>query len=230
MKADLKLILLPGLDGTGQLFHSLLGHLPDFESDVISLPNSRDQSYSHQLEFLEEKLPEGDFVLLAESFSGPTAAMLAEKHPKNLKGIIFVATFLRAPSPILAKLASLVPVPKLLNLPGAKTLLKHQFLESPENGISATHLHDTLRSLDHKIIEARLDALSNIPKFNFKSELPAIYLQARKDTIVPATCAEDFKSVFSRLEIRELPASHLLLQSYTESAAKIISEFISSLR
>ncbi|MBE7638017.1 hypothetical protein GUA87_14260 [Sneathiella sp. P13V-1] len=194
------------------------------------MPASGPQDYPHQLQYLEEQLPEEDFVLLAESFSGPTAALLAAKHPANLKGIIFVATFLRAPNPIMAKLASLIPVPKLLNVPGARTLLKHQFLNSPEAGISDTLLHDTLRGLDHKIIEARLKALENIPEFEFKSEIPAIYLQAEKDTIVPASCAEDFKAVFSNFEIKRFPASHLLLQSYPESTAKIMADFLSSLQ
>ena len=226
----MKLLLLPGLDGTGHLFTALLDNLAPIQCETIPLPAIGRQDYSRQLQHLENHLPKEDFVLLAESFSGPTAALLAKQRPANLLGIIFVATFLRAPNPIMAKLASLIPVPKLLNVPGARSLLKQQFLNSPEAGISPDLLHDTLRGLDHKIIEARLGALGNIPKFKFQSEIPTIYLQAEKDTIVPASCAEDFKAVFSNFEINRFPASHLLLQSYPESTGKIMTKFISSLQ
>src|SRR5260221_9695174 len=41
--------------------------------------------------------PTGEFVVLAESFSGPLAVMLAASEPQGLRGIILCASFIRSP-------------------------------------------------------------------------------------------------------------------------------------
>ncbi len=81
MSDRLATILLPGLDGTGDLFAPLLEVFPEtLEPFVISYPPDQLLGYRELEEFVAAKLPaDRDFAIVAESFSGPLAARLAGK-------------------------------------------------------------------------------------------------------------------------------------------------------
>ena len=74
----MKIILLPGLDGTGHLFEPFVHALPtEVEASVISYPADSALSYTELVDFVSHKLPKEDFFLLGESFSGPIVYQLA---------------------------------------------------------------------------------------------------------------------------------------------------------
>ena len=91
----MKLILLPGLDGTGLLFKHLQKVLPDFyEPEVIAYSITQKQTYPELIEQVKTQLPTEPFLLLAESFSGPIAYRLSLDTSIPIKKLILVATFL----------------------------------------------------------------------------------------------------------------------------------------
>lgn len=79
----MKLILMPGMDGTGELFAPLIGALgSSIESIVVRYPTDQPLTYSELFPQVRAALPRsGPFVLLGESFSGPLALMLAAEAP-----------------------------------------------------------------------------------------------------------------------------------------------------
>src|SRR5512138_710960 len=91
-------ILLPGFDGSGQLFAPLLAEerLP-FEPHVVALPADLPRGYEELVAWLEPRLPTEPFGLLAESFSGPLAIRLAARHAERVTHLVLAATFLRSP-------------------------------------------------------------------------------------------------------------------------------------
>lgn len=93
----MKLVLLPGMDGTGRLFAPLLSRLDDrLEPVVIAYPGHEQLDYDQLHEFVRARLPKGEpFILLGESFSGPVAITLAATAPTGLCGLILCATFMR---------------------------------------------------------------------------------------------------------------------------------------
>ena len=95
------LILLPGMDGTGVFFERLVEHLGEgIDPVVVSYPENDPLGYEDLKPFVTSRFPnENPFFILGESFSGPLAVMAAAERPKNLKGIILVATFVRNPMP-----------------------------------------------------------------------------------------------------------------------------------
>jgi hypothetical protein len=81
-----KLVLLTGMDGTGDLFEPLIKALPGIEIQVIRYPLDRSLSYPELLSLVTSSLSGSEpFALLAESFSTPIAIQLAAKRPPNLK-------------------------------------------------------------------------------------------------------------------------------------------------
>lgn len=71
-------IVLPGLDGTGVLLEDFAAALSEhFDVQVIPYPADKPLRYPQLCAFVRERLPPGDFILVAESFSGPVALRLA---------------------------------------------------------------------------------------------------------------------------------------------------------
>jgi pimeloyl-[acyl-carrier protein] methyl ester esterase len=83
-----KLILLPGMDGTGELFKDLLAKLSgEFETEVVRYPTDRYLSYQQLKELVQISTPaSAPYVLVAESFSTPLAVLCTAGRP-NLKGL-----------------------------------------------------------------------------------------------------------------------------------------------
>jgi pimeloyl-ACP methyl ester carboxylesterase len=76
-----RIVLLPGLDGTGALFEGFMRAAPAGVSlDVVALP-PKPSGYAELAEHLSSTLRlSPDTILLAESFSGPLAITLAARH------------------------------------------------------------------------------------------------------------------------------------------------------
>ena len=97
---SLKIVLLPGLDGTGILFKPFLKETPT-TNDVLVIPLDQipKTDVIAQAEYVESKLPNQPFVLIAESYSGRVAYELITKSNKcDIVHVVFVASFLSNPS------------------------------------------------------------------------------------------------------------------------------------
>lgn len=94
-REPLTLILLPGMDGTGELFADFVKQLPGWiEPRVVSYPRERKLSYDQLLLTVESVVPAAEsFVVLAESFSAPLAVRFAARDPNRLEALILCAGF-----------------------------------------------------------------------------------------------------------------------------------------
>jgi pimeloyl-[acyl-carrier protein] methyl ester esterase len=93
----LPVVLLPGLDGTGDLFkHFAETAPPHVRPVVVSLPLYT--SYQDLSSAIRNQLPAtGPFVVLGESFSGPLAVAIAEEAAERVSHVILCNTFLSSP-------------------------------------------------------------------------------------------------------------------------------------
>lgn len=119
----LKLVLLPGMDGTGELLSEFAAALAgEFEVATERYPTERSLSYSELESFVRAVCPtSGPFVLLAESYSTPLAIKCAASKPENLEGLVLCAGFATSPMRgwrrffgwLLAPLMFRIPLPNL---------------------------------------------------------------------------------------------------------------------
>lgn len=100
------------MDETGELFADFLSH---FKSDhkIIPLPQLGPQNHKKLAENIESQLPNEDFILLAESFSGGIVPELLRTKNHHIKGVIFEASILSSPNKYLLTIAKQLPI-KLL--------------------------------------------------------------------------------------------------------------------
>ncbi len=215
------------------MFAPLLSELKGFDAQIIALPDKGDQDYERLSDHVIARLPKQAFILLAESFSGPIAARIVAKAPPNLKGVVFVATFLSAPNRALLSIARLLPLSFLVNLVGqlpfARFVYRVLFLGPKASDDLTALFHKTVKSLSGTVMKARLAAIQSQTFEKQSSAVKVIYIQASSDKLVPRSKSLEFKSCYENLVIKVIEGPHFLLQAKPVESAEIIADFASGL-
>jgi pimeloyl-ACP methyl ester carboxylesterase len=223
-----KLVLLPGMDGTGDLFHPFVAALgKDHEVQIVRHPPHESLDYPALTDHVREVLPRsGRYVLLGESFSGPLAIALAAERPAGLDGLVLCCSFARNPRPWLGWLRFLLnlspPVVPPVRLLGRWLLGSHAtpaLLES---------LSTALAKVAPTVMRQRLAAVLSVDvTVALRSvAVPILYLRAAHDRLVPRGAAAAISLVQPATRIVEIPGPHLLLQTAPAEAAGVVCQFL----
>ncbi len=225
---NLKIVLLPGMDGTGDLFKYLLSHLEPYDTQVIPLPQSGSQDYTTLINYLKTRLPNEDYILIAESFSGALATKLINEDIHQPKKIIFVATFLTPPNPILLSIAKKLPLKTLAKLPLSQYFQKQLFIgESAEQDLVEL-FQDILNKISAEVLSDRIKSMQSLSINNPTRDIPCLYIQASSDRLVSSNKYNEFKKYFSNIELIQFEGPHFILQTKPKECADVIAEFIST--
>jgi pimeloyl-ACP methyl ester carboxylesterase len=221
-----RLILLPGLDGSGRLFRRLIERLPEsVEPIVVGYPPDL-SSYSALLPIVRAAFPTDEpFVILAESYSGPLAVMACSKRPKNLAGMVLAATFVRSPCPYwISRLAWIIREPLLRWIAPTlvpRVLLGH-WLESSSLVADVREAISGSRVLAARIREVlQVDVTADLAQI----DTPILYLAGGRDAVVKRSSVRLIQRYAQRIRVVTVDAPHLVLQVAPEVAAREISEF-----
>ncbi len=228
--ADLKLFLLPGLDGTGLLFNSLLKELPtELNTEVISYPPNKLQTFDQHVNYVISRLPKTEpFVLLAESFSGPIAIEILKSGNFAIKKTFFITTFARSPRPILLGLAKYLPLTCVLKLNIPKILIRRYCLGKNATGEQIETFKDTIRQVEPEVIARRLAIIADIDRCAALKYIktPCCYLQATDDKLVPVDAIDVFNNFITNLKTKTVNGPHFILQAEPKLCAEVICEEI----
>jgi len=221
----MRLILLPGLDGTGRLFSAFIRELnEDIQCSVIAYPHRKGMSYLELSEYVSSKLPKNEpYAVLAESFSGPVGYLLARQAQPNLRTMIFVASFLRNPNPRLMFLTKILPVSMLLRLSPPNWLIRKWMLGSDVDDESVSLFKSVLKLVPREVLSFRMEQIKQIKLELGEINLPVYYIQALRDMLVSDKCAVDFYKICPALRIEQIEGPHFILQSKASECAKLIS-------
>jgi pimeloyl-[acyl-carrier protein] methyl ester esterase len=220
----MKLVLLPGLDGTGLLFEPLLKELPeDIAVKVLRYPDdAARQSYAALADYVEAAVKrQGEFVLLAESFAGPIAFELAKRAPANLKGVIFVSSFLRCPSFTVRFWSRLLPLKWILNRKSPPAFAGRFLL--------GTHVNEWLQKIWFVVQEVGshllLRRIRTVRKLRYKPAkitVPCAYISARHDLLIPPKNIQAFRQCCADLKVYLLSGPHCILLAQTKECAALV--------
>jgi pimeloyl-ACP methyl ester carboxylesterase len=229
-----RMVLLPGMHGTGELFSDFMRMIPEPKHiEALCYPNDASLSQVQLLRVIEAFVPESDpYVLLAESFSTPLAIRFAATNPPNLRGLILCAGFVTSPirgwrrsfASSIAPLAFRLPLPKvavsrfLVGTDAPESL--HATVRASIHSVKVTVLTSRLRQV--LAIDARL-ALSKV-------SVPILSIQPQQDRLVRRSCLGEIQEIQPQIEVARIEGPHLILQREPKRSADIVTRFINSLR
>jgi pimeloyl-[acyl-carrier protein] methyl ester esterase len=220
-------VLLPGMDGTGDLFAEFARYLQEEVTPIIvKYPENRPLGYDELETHVRRFLPtDGPFVLLGESFSGPIAISISSSPPPGLIGLVLCCTFASTPHPWLRPLSGLInamPISSKLTRLIAPLLFgrfsSNALLQSLQRALSKVPA-STLRSRMRAVLDIDVSEKLN------KIQTPILYLQAANDRIIPESSLSRIRKHAMDLMVVSLQAPHLLLQVIPSEAATIIKKF-----
>jgi len=220
----MKLLLLPGMEGSGKLFEGFVKALvPSIEPLVVGYPTGNEQSYESLLKGIP--IPEEKFVVLAESFSGPLGIRIAAQHRDRVRALILVASFVRNPSrmprvaaPFLTKwLFARRIQPVMLWLSGAGQEARRQILEA-----MATVPPEALMARTRTVLSE--DARQELRSVS----APVLYLRGKHDCVVTQRSMREIRAGLPATRVVELDAHHFVLQERAQEAARVVCDFLAS--
>jgi pimeloyl-ACP methyl ester carboxylesterase len=224
------LVLLPGLDGTGDLFEPLLSRLDSsIEAIVVRYPLAEPLGYEALTAIAQRALPLArPYVILGESFSGPVAAQLAAEHSGEVRGLILCASFISSPMPHLRPFQWLLDVGPVWAI--ARWLAPRLLLGRFRTRELSVLLTRTLARLPRRTVVARVRAAqaANAVAALTRVRVSTMYLQGTEDTLLPPSCADEVRRLAPKTRIVKIEAPHCVLQSAPEKAAGAIGEFLKS--
>lgn len=218
----MKILLLPGLDGTGALFEKMKESLPDdLDVEVISYESLDGISYSEQALEISERIEGIDVYIVGESYSGCVAYELYKLLGSRVKGIVFLASFISSPS-LLSRLAGLLPISlitrnliseKLLylmgfSLMGCSTLTKPVFA--------------SIANADKRKLKARLRNIANVGKPSQVVTCPVIYVRPTRDLLVSANAVKVLSEKCANFKQVLVKGGHFVALSNPVECAKVI--------
>jgi pimeloyl-[acyl-carrier protein] methyl ester esterase len=222
------LVLLPGMDGTGIFFEDFAAALqPDFTPVIVRYRNDPLLGYAELEPLARAALPRDEpFLILGESFSGPIAISIAASHPPGLLGLILCVTFARNPHRLLPLVTAILrpfPAGRVPLFLQQRTLfgrfasprLRAKLCEL-RRLVSATTLRTRTEAIASIDVSARLRRVT----------VPTLYLRAKNDRLVSRASCDHVRKILPGVEVAELDAPHLLLQTVPDEASAAIRDFV----
>jgi pimeloyl-[acyl-carrier protein] methyl ester esterase len=225
----MKLVLLPGLDGTGVLFRPLLAALPSTLTPVvIGYPTRERLGYSELHKLVVGKLPKNDpYVIVGESFGGPLSLRIAAESPRGLRGVILAGSFVSCPFAAVPQWMEHLVHPWPFQAFPWFIKLKSRL------GIYETSEHSSLSMeaisqvaptvFAHRIREIiRVDVANELKACT----VPIMYLQGQRDMIVSSANLRRILALKPTVHVVSIRSSHMILKTQPVAAAHAISEFV----
>jgi pimeloyl-[acyl-carrier protein] methyl ester esterase len=216
-----RIVLLPGLDGTGTLFEGFTRAAPSgVHLDVAALPREP-LSYPELAASLAPRLQlDADTVLLAESFSGPLAILLAQH--RQLRTLVLCNTFVVPPRP---RALAALPFSLLFHLPLPGAIIRRYLVGRDASDALVKQVQTTVATVPARVLAARVSSVLtvNVGREFAQCTSPLLYLRGTEDHLVSdASLDKLVKAASVPVSVARIPGPHLLLQAAPDAAWRAI--------
>ena len=212
-----QIIVLPGLDGTDLLLDRFREYAPPaFEMAIASLPDNPDDDYVTLCDYLSARIRNLDSChIVAQSFSGPLAILLAHRHPDIVHRLTLVASFATSPIPFIGRF---LPWSLLFRLPMPSLMARRFFVGADSSIIPA--LKNAIRQTSPPTLVQRIHCLMNVDVTSHLSELDCAltYIRPTQDRLVSKSAVNTIVGVNKSVVVREIDGPHLILQTRPKQA------------
>jgi pimeloyl-ACP methyl ester carboxylesterase len=226
-----KLVLLPGMDGTGELFLPLIEALPrQFETQIVRYPGNEPHSYTALAHFVESSASSTTpFILVAESFSTPLAIEWAATNPPNLKGLALCAGFASSPvsGPLRFAVSCLAP---LLFLANPSSMVMQLLLLGPNAPIETiAAVQSAISSVKPSVLAERLRNVlqCDVRRAMKRVTVPILLVNPGEDKLVGKAKLDEMRRIAPSATVETIRGPHLLFQREPLKSAEVIAAFAS---
>jgi pimeloyl-ACP methyl ester carboxylesterase len=226
----LTLLLLPGMDGTGELFADFVKLLPNWiEPRVVNYPRDQKLPYDQLLPILKSALPPANpYVILAESFSTPLAVKFAAEHTKGLRALVLCAGFVLPPRRDLLARFIQVLSPAIFSFKLPKSVCRH-FLVGETASI--TVVNEVCAAVSRVSGSVLAHRLRSVLSCNSERELRSVsvrllYISGRYDRLVRNSSCKEIQQAKPDALVATVEAPHLILQAKPREAVDVIIPFL----
>lgn len=228
----MKIIILPGLDGTGLMLKEFSEEISHFyDTEILTYPLDVALSYDELAETIFSQLPQNeDYIILAESYAGPLAIKIASQKPSGLIAIIFAASFAKKPNNIPYLLTPLINIAPF----SSKTLtrmarpitfgrwgnaeldkLTYEAINTVNRNVLIKHVYDIMK----------VDTIETLKTI----DIAMLYILPDSDKLVHQDSAKLMVAANPQISIIDIEGPHFILQSKPSECVNIIDNFISQL-
>ncbi len=218
----IKLILLPGMDGTGKLFDPLIKLLPEaIDKEVIPLSSLKEGDAESQAYEIARRLGEEQIVIFAESYSGIIAYQLCQINTLNIKHVIFAASFLSRPS-YFSRFGYLAPLSIIRFNLLPEFLLSWLFFGSVHRIELVKLFLSALQLVSNTTLKRRLKNIACMVEPDKTIQTACTYLQASNDKLVNKKAIISFQKLCINLHVKQIIGGHFIAQSNPEKCLEVI--------
>lgn len=222
-----RIYLFPGLDGTAKLLEQFVAECPsEFEPVPISYPSDRVLDYDQLADVVRKKIADDvPTVFLGESFGGPLALRLAASKPRNLIGVVLVATFVKPPA---RSLWRFLPWGIGFRLRAPVYAIRAALAGKSASGELLRRARDVVREVKPEVLAARVSSVLTVNAREWLRECPApiLYIAGKYDRLVKARSFEAIREIRPDAVRREIAAPHFVLQIAPTEAWRAIGDFV----
>ena len=206
---DLTVLVFPGLDGSVELLRDFVAASPPgFSVQTLTLPDA--ESYSTLADKFDNVVRDaGPCILIGESFSGPLAILLAERHPSIIQHLILVASF--ATSPI-SSIAMFAPWSLLFRLPLPRSVSR-LLIGNHDHLLTTLRTAIGAQSAKTKAKRITMVATVDVVTSLLQIDCPITYLAPTQDRLIHKRHGLSISKTNSRSGIRHIDGPHLILQT-----------------
>lgn len=232
----MQLFLFPGLDGTGKLlrdFCNAISAAPtsarDYDATILPLPINVSNTYASLTDHFSTKIfrpfATEKYVLIAESFSGPLAVKLADRHPDRIAAIVLVATFCWRPSIAGCRL---LPWRLLFRLPLPSAVARYGLLGPHADDMLVEQLRDTVQTVPANLLAQRMREVLRVDVRTALagSSAPTLYVRPTCDRLVRMKSSRLVMTTNPAVQEVSIAGPHLILQTQPRACWDQIQPFL----
>lgn len=231
MEKPQTLLLLPGLDGTEVFFRPFMRALPPWiRPQAVCYPAGGSNSYEELLGVVRQAAAEaGPCWVLASSFGGPLAVLLAESEPHRVRGLIMAATFLRTPDEQLARWRFLTVTPVVALL---RTARRIPVWMGKHGGPMRAAKAETWARVASRTLAARARAAlaADVRSVYRRCPQPVLCVAFAEDRVVPRARAAEIVDGRPDARLVVLPGGHLAMHTSPLPFRDAVTAFIAERR
>lgn len=231
----MKIVILPGMDGTGLLLQDFASLFPQGTVQIISYPRREFLNPDQLADYVAARLPTEDFALIIESFSGIVGYKIIERQPRGLKTAIFAASFISSPMPGFFRIITVLQfflmfffifLLLFFYLPIPDFLVRY-LLVGPNASTSLVRaVEHTLRVVSLWVMARRLKVVAMLRAPTQGINLRCSYIRPKQDRLVPDAALNAFRALIPNFTLHELDGPHFILQTHGQQCKTIVEQEI----